>query len=172
MSWLDTYLSGKLKSKLSRTWHVLGLVTHWIPCCNNLRKNKLCIQKASGLGNQHFTNLCCRKICPKFDNGCILIFPGNIFITQSLFVWWTCKSTIWFHLGQKKVWFDYNAMVYPLFWEKCFSKGLCWQDPDNDYLLTTSKTGWKTLVEFWQFPKDHLYAQWRNILSDYGVKGF
>jgi hydroxylysine kinase len=41
------------------------------------------------------------------------------------------------------------------------------QDPGNEYLLTTSKTGWTTLQRFWALSKTDLYDQWRNIADTY-----
>ena len=41
------------------------------------------------------------------------------------------------------------------------------QDPGNEYLLITAKTGWKTLSDFWSLGEDELYKQWDSIISMY-----
>merc|ERR1719290_725435 len=41
------------------------------------------------------------------------------------------------------------------------------QDPGNEYLLITAKTGWKTLSDFWSLEKAELYKEWDNIISMY-----
>ena len=41
------------------------------------------------------------------------------------------------------------------------------QDPGNEYLLITSKTGWKTLTDFWSLSRQELYQQWDEIISEY-----
>ena len=40
-------------------------------------------------------------------------------------------------------------------------------DPTNDYVLTTAKTGWKTLAEFWDTPSAELYENWEKIINSY-----
>ena len=44
------------------------------------------------------------------------------------------------------------------------------QDPGNEYLLITAKTGWKTLSSFWQLSQRELYAGWDKVLEDYDDK--
>jgi len=41
------------------------------------------------------------------------------------------------------------------------------QDPGNEYLLITAKTGWKTLSDFWSLEESELYREWDNIISMY-----
>jgi len=41
------------------------------------------------------------------------------------------------------------------------------QDPGNEYLLITAKTGWKTLADFWSVEQNQLYKQWDTIISTY-----
>jgi len=41
------------------------------------------------------------------------------------------------------------------------------QDPGNEYLLITAKTGWKTLSDFWSLDQAELYKEWDNIISMY-----
>jgi len=41
------------------------------------------------------------------------------------------------------------------------------QDPGNEYLLITSKNGWKILREFWSIPADELYRKWSEIIENY-----
>jgi len=41
------------------------------------------------------------------------------------------------------------------------------QDPGNEYLLITAKTGWKTLTDFWSLEQDQLYREWDGIISKY-----
>ena len=41
------------------------------------------------------------------------------------------------------------------------------QDPSNDYVLITAKTGWKTLTNFWNEPKESLYKKWDEIKASY-----
>merc|ERR1711892_971856 len=41
------------------------------------------------------------------------------------------------------------------------------QDPGNEYLLITAKTGWKTLTDFWSLEQDQLYREWDVIISKY-----
>ena len=45
------------------------------------------------------------------------------------------------------------------------------QDPGNEYLLITSKTGWQTLNTFWSLPQAELYAEWDSIISSYFPPG-
>ena len=45
------------------------------------------------------------------------------------------------------------------------------QDPGNDYLLITSKTGWQTLTTFWELPQAELYSQWDSVISSYFSPG-
>ena len=40
-------------------------------------------------------------------------------------------------------------------------------DPTNDYILTTAKTGWKVLAEFWDTPSAELYEDWQKIIESY-----
>jgi len=39
------------------------------------------------------------------------------------------------------------------------------QDPGNEYLLITSKTGWSILEEFWQVPIQQLYSDWDETIG-------
>merc|ERR1711887_159310 len=41
------------------------------------------------------------------------------------------------------------------------------QDPGNEYLLITAKTGWKTLSDFWSLAESDLYREWDKIISSY-----
>jgi len=41
------------------------------------------------------------------------------------------------------------------------------QDPGNEYLLITSKNGWKILHEFWSIPPSDLYRCWSKIMTEY-----
>jgi len=41
------------------------------------------------------------------------------------------------------------------------------QDPGNEYLLITAKTGWKTLSDFWSVEEADLYREWDSIISSY-----
>jgi hydroxylysine kinase len=41
------------------------------------------------------------------------------------------------------------------------------QDPGNEYLLITSKNGWKILHEFWNIPAEELYRKWASIMEEY-----
>ena len=41
------------------------------------------------------------------------------------------------------------------------------QDPGNEYLLITSKTGWKTLSDYWSLSSEELYTRWDNIIAGY-----
>ena len=41
------------------------------------------------------------------------------------------------------------------------------QDPGNEYLLITSKTGWKTLADYWSLSREELYSRWDNIITGY-----
>ena len=41
------------------------------------------------------------------------------------------------------------------------------QDPGNEYLLITSKTGWDTLSRFWSTPPEALYTDWDEIIQSY-----
>ena len=41
------------------------------------------------------------------------------------------------------------------------------QDPGNEYLLITSKTGWKTLSDFWSLSQEKLHKEWDNIIFGY-----
>lgn len=43
------------------------------------------------------------------------------------------------------------------------------QDPGNEYLLITAKTGWKTLQEFWDVKENELYQQWDEIIRKHSV---
>jgi len=40
------------------------------------------------------------------------------------------------------------------------------QDPGNDYLLTTTRTGWTILADFWKVPIDTLYRDWDQTILD------
>ena len=40
-------------------------------------------------------------------------------------------------------------------------------NPTNDYILTTSKTGWKVLAEFLDTPSAELYEDWQKIIESY-----
>jgi len=44
------------------------------------------------------------------------------------------------------------------------------QDPGNEYLLITAKTGWKTLSDFWSLEEAELYKEWDKIISLYDNK--
>jgi len=44
------------------------------------------------------------------------------------------------------------------------------QNPGNEYLLITAKTGWETLTSFWQLSQKELYAGWDNVLENYDDK--
>ena len=39
------------------------------------------------------------------------------------------------------------------------------QDPGNEYLLITAKTGWKTLADFWSVEQGQLYREQGHIIS-------
>jgi len=41
------------------------------------------------------------------------------------------------------------------------------QDPGNEYLLITSKNGWKILHDFWNVSEDQLYRKWSEIVEEY-----
>jgi len=41
------------------------------------------------------------------------------------------------------------------------------QDHSNTYVLTTAKTGWTKLTEFWKMPKKELYEKWEEIIASY-----
>ena len=41
------------------------------------------------------------------------------------------------------------------------------QDPGNEYLLTTTKDGWRILGDYWSHPSDKLYAEWNAIMGQY-----
>ena len=41
------------------------------------------------------------------------------------------------------------------------------QDPGNDYLLVTAKTGWTNLTNFWNLPQKDLYKKWNEIKQSY-----
>jgi len=41
------------------------------------------------------------------------------------------------------------------------------QDPGNEYLLITAKTGWKTLADFWSVEQGQLYREWDSIIGKY-----
>jgi len=41
------------------------------------------------------------------------------------------------------------------------------QDPGNEYLLITSKTGWQTLSHYWSLSCDELYKMWDDIIESY-----
>ena len=41
------------------------------------------------------------------------------------------------------------------------------QDPENEYLLTTAKKGWKRLRQLWDTPKDELYRGWKQIIDSH-----
>jgi len=41
------------------------------------------------------------------------------------------------------------------------------QDPGNEYLLITSKTGWETLTDFWSLSREELYREWDRIIEGY-----
>ncbi|TRY69968.1 hypothetical protein TCAL_02332 [Tigriopus californicus] len=41
------------------------------------------------------------------------------------------------------------------------------QNPTNEYLLLSAKTGWKVVEEFWCFPKEQLMKDWQQIVSEY-----
>nr|CAD7439156.1 unnamed protein product [Timema bartmani] len=41
------------------------------------------------------------------------------------------------------------------------------QDPGNDYLLTTAKTGWGLLQTLWGTGQDELEQRWRTIMATY-----
>lgn len=41
------------------------------------------------------------------------------------------------------------------------------QDPGNEYLLSSAKTGWKAVEEFWRYPKEQLRNDWDKIISSY-----
>jgi len=40
------------------------------------------------------------------------------------------------------------------------------QDPGNEYLLITAKTGWETLNKFWTTSEEDLYRQWDAIILE------
>jgi len=44
------------------------------------------------------------------------------------------------------------------------------QDPGNQYLLITAKTGWKNLTEFWEMSQAQLYSAWDGKLQTYDPK--
>ncbi|XP_975012.1 hydroxylysine kinase [Tribolium castaneum] len=39
-------------------------------------------------------------------------------------------------------------------------------DPDNPYILTTAKTGWALLVDFWSKPESELLEVWKKIVDE------
>jgi len=41
------------------------------------------------------------------------------------------------------------------------------QDPSNEYVLITAKTGWRNLRRFWECSKEELYKQWAEITNSY-----
>ena len=41
------------------------------------------------------------------------------------------------------------------------------QDPGNEYLLITSKTGWEILTQFWSLSPQKLYKQWDEVIKEY-----
>jgi len=41
------------------------------------------------------------------------------------------------------------------------------QDPGNEYLLITSKTGWEILTQFWSLSPQELYKQWDEVIKEY-----
>ena len=41
------------------------------------------------------------------------------------------------------------------------------QDPGNEYLLITSKTGWEILTQFWGLSLQELYKQWDEVIKEY-----
>ncbi|XP_063919530.1 hydroxylysine kinase [Zophobas morio] len=41
------------------------------------------------------------------------------------------------------------------------------QDPDNSYILVTSKPGWALLEEMWVQPENALLERWKNIVESY-----
>ena len=41
------------------------------------------------------------------------------------------------------------------------------QDPGNEYLLITSKTGWQILTQFWSLSQEQLYKQWDEVIKEY-----
>lgn len=43
------------------------------------------------------------------------------------------------------------------------------QDPTNDYLLVTAKTGWKNLRNFWKVSQEDLYLKWDQIKQTYNT---
>ena len=45
------------------------------------------------------------------------------------------------------------------------------QDPGNEYLLITSRTGWETLSSFWRLSEAELYAGWDQVISSYFSPG-
>ena len=45
------------------------------------------------------------------------------------------------------------------------------QDPGNEYLLITSRTGWQTLDTFWRLSQAELYAGWDQVISSYFSPG-
>lgn len=45
------------------------------------------------------------------------------------------------------------------------------QDPGNEYLLITSKTGWQILTSFWRLSQAELYTQWDSVISSYFSPG-
>jgi hypothetical protein len=41
------------------------------------------------------------------------------------------------------------------------------QDPENEYLLTTSQKGWNVLQLIWNTPQSDLVNRWRKIAALY-----
>merc|ERR1712071_397922 len=41
------------------------------------------------------------------------------------------------------------------------------QDPGNEYLLITSKTGWEILASFWSLSREQLYRDWDTTIGSY-----
>ncbi|TRY69967.1 hypothetical protein TCAL_02331 [Tigriopus californicus] len=44
------------------------------------------------------------------------------------------------------------------------------QDPGNEYLLCSARTGWKAVEEFWRYPKDQLHNDWQEIIDSYKIE--
>ena len=41
------------------------------------------------------------------------------------------------------------------------------QDPANEYVMITAKTGWKNLTNFWNESQENLYQKWNEINESY-----
>ena len=63
---------------------------------------------------------------------------------------------------------DTNKCLFPRYAQSLVMGAYSYaQDPGNEYLLITSKTGWQILTKFWSLSQEQLYQQWDEVIKEY-----